>query len=359
MYYLQYLNWLYVGLWIAGFLVISGGLFYLNKTRSRWRKWLNPILVVILIRLIFFYNIGSWAFYYTVLDASDVGFRQIAAINYKIKRFLVFPEEETKYLAVGSSQTGAVYGRYSKKAKNFMTFYMPGMGAPDMYLYRNEIADLKPEHILLYLCEFDLARQVDLNLAKISPDQGFHLFFLYKDLKKIAEKYDSEQALKELLVGEVLIEYKYAYIFKGLTNKAFTVFKKKKKNSAEDNNPLKLNTDLQDHIKGLKAKLNQDDIALNIEFLKRFLSFCRQRNIKVTIIEGQYHPEAYDSHTLGLNRIVKKELASVSQQYSNVTFIPREDLIIFTADDYVDAYHVTGPNRDLFLEDVLSRTGMQ
>ncbi len=323
---------------------------WLGKSQFKWSPFLKPILIIILIRLILFDNIISWICYHTLLTPSDIGFRQRDTITQEFKKFLKYPASESKYLAIGSSQTGAVYGEYSKLHKDFRKIEMSGLGPLDMYLYRNYFAGYKPKYILLYLSEFDLARLPDLNLAKISASQKFSLFEIFNDLHEISIKYNTGIALKEMIAGEFFPEYKYSFIFKGLVNKLFS---KDKEFESQRTEAMIEGEHLNKRINDFNAKLNKEEIDVNIKFLKKFLDFCAGKKIFVVIVEGQYHPLLYNEKTLMLNKIVHDKLKEIADNYSCVKFIPRAQTIEFTKDDYRDLYHVTGQKRNDFAGQII------
>jgi hypothetical protein len=351
--YIPYINWVCVIYWIIGFILILSAWVYLNKSQHKWRKHIIPVLIVILVRMILFDNIASWAFYYKFLSQSDIGFRHHDLINHEIKRFLIKPPEESKYLAVGTSQTGAIYGGYSKKHKDFNKIEMAGLGPLDMYLYRNYIASYKPEYILLYLSEFDLARKPDLNLAKISPNQGFKLIKLWPDLIDIANKYNNHLALKEMILGEFFPEYKYGFIFKGIINKLFHIRPRQDKKVLSKSEKEK---ELFEHVSKFKKKLNENEIGINFKLLKEFLNYYTKRNIKIVIVEGQYNPLAYDERTLELNKITNRELTNIANSDLNITFIPRAKSVQFNQEDYCDAYHVSNEDKKKIFVDKTLKT---
>ena len=351
--YIKFVNWPYLLVWSAAVLVIILLIIwlYLNRSKIKLAKYLVPLLIIILMRLILFHNIISWTLYYQSLSWKDVGFRQRAMLQHEIKRFLIKPKKASKFLAVGTSQTGAVYGDYSKENSNFTKIEMPGMGPLDMYLYREYILSYNPDYILLYLSEFDMARVPDLNLAKISPNQDVHLLEIFNELHAISKKYNSETAFKELIIGEFLPEYKYSFIFKALQKKIFP--------GSGNTLPIFQETDteelLKQHINGLVAKLNEEEIEINFKFLNKFITYCSTKNTPIIIIEGQYNPLAYNEKTLRLNKIVRNKFKNISISRKNVEFIPRSETIQFNIDDYGDAYHVKGPKRMIFAEQIIKK----
>lgn len=334
--YIHYINFPAMLLWAACLIALVLAVRApMRGAQLKGLRFIKPFLVILLVRLILFDNMASWGCYFKILSPADIGWRQKDVIIHEVKRSFKWPAQEIKYLAVGSSQTGAVYKRYADKNSDFRTFVLAGLGPMDMYLYRDYIARYSPEYILLYLSEFDIAREPDLNLAKIAPYQKQALIQLFPDLRAIARKYNKGMALQEMIVGEFLPEYKYSFIFKGMTYKLFQ--KKAPLYERGDKEPEGI---LQRHLWNLQTNLDEGAIPLNMKFLKRFLSFCEKNDFKVVIVEGQYNPLGYYERNLELNEYVREEVISVVKSYKNVQFLPRTSLPSLAPEDYEDAYHI-------------------
>lgn len=320
-----------------------------NKIRPRWHHAANCIVAVLIIRLFLFDNIFSWYGYQRYLSADDVGWRQKSVIGYEYQKF-VKKSEYTKFLAVGSSQTGAVYGPYASRHGSPKLFSLAGMSPLDLILYRKYIKSFGPDYILLYLSEFDLARNPSLDAAKIAPSQGLYLINLYPLLREVAEHSQSYTALKEMLVGEFLPEYKYAFIFSGIRDK---ILGKNQALAMPIWTEIPDDLSLQYHLQNMATNTSMEVIDVNNRILTHFLSYCRDESLKVIIVEGQYHPLGYTDKSLALHQVVHQNLLNIDNEFNNVTFIPRTEVMNFTEADYKDGYHVKPLPAYQFVENLM------
>jgi len=292
------------------------GLVY--RFKPRWKYLAYAVLTVFLVRIVLFGQYLSWEFYKDHLSVDDLGWRQQGMLPAEYNKFFK-NSHEIKYLAVGSSQTFAVYSDYSNKHNNLTVFNLAGMTPLEYYLYRDYIAAKDAEYILLYVSEFDLAKDPNLNSAKNGPPQGVALLEILPTLSRIANDTVSENALKEMVAGKFFPEYKYSFIFKGFLNKLT------KKNEAlrvqslyEQFSPDE--AQMEENAKDLTGEMDARWIKYNDYFLRKFLVFCAERSFKVIIVEGQYNPVAYTEKAAVLNRAAREELETIAGEFEHVRF---------------------------------------
>lgn len=231
------------------------------------------------------------------------------------------------------------------------------MSPLDLTLYRVYIKSFGPEYILLYLSEFDLARNHNLQAAKIAPNQGLHLISLYPLLREVAEHSQSHMAIKEMIVGEFLPEYKYAFVFGGILDKFLG---KSQALAVPSWTKMPDDVSLKIHLNNIEKNTNREVIDLNNRILEKFLSYCRDEALKVIIVEGQYNPLAYTEKTLDLNKVVRQNLLNIDHAFENVTFISRTEVMKFHEEDYRDGYHVYAKPAEKFVEHLMgSIDGME
>jgi hypothetical protein len=305
--------------------------------KPRWRHIVYAVLIVVLMRIVLFDQFISWGFYKDHVSVEDVGWRPQSGIYIEYYKF--FKQKPVRYLAVGSSQTTAIYKEYSKDHNDLTVFGLAGMAPLDFYLYRHDIAARKPQTILLYLSEFDLAKEPRLDAAKDAPAQGLIFLELFPVLYDIARKAHSEISLKEMVAGQLLPEYRYAFLFKGLRDQWM------KKNQALQTPSLydQLKPDalqLQLHATSVIGDMEERWIPYNRLFLMKFLTYCRAQGFKVIIVEGHYNPVAFNEKSLRLHEQVHQLLEEVVRSFDNVRFVPRSAIAQFTQDDYSDVMHV-------------------
>lgn len=149
--------------------------------------------------------------------------------------------------------------------------------------------------------------------------------------------------LVHIIMAEILPEYKYSFIFRGLAKKVW----EPKLANANTNSPVPVkdqsirNAEIMKSIDQLNSAFQDVAVQFNIECLKEFVAFCKHQNIKVIIIEGQYHPMAYTQKALKYNAQVNEMLFALPQEYGNVRFIPRTLCYQFNFREYMDISHVT------------------
>jgi hypothetical protein len=307
--------------------------------RKILKTWRNPLLVILCLftfRLFFIYNPFCWIVYDNLLDAKDVGWRQRDIIRYEYEKYLT--RNKVKYLAVGTSQTGAIYGTLANESSKLGKFSLAGMSPLDFVLYREHIFNFNPDYVLLYVSEFDIARFPNYSIAKIGPAQKHYFPRLVWRFLTLTPKYVYKKFIGETSVGEIFPEYKYGFVFRGLINK---LFKKGEALQKKDITQISEKEYLKIHLQNLEKNLTDKGIEFNTAFLEEFISMCDKRNINVVLVEGQYNPLGYSEKNLHLNSIVRKKLLKLSDQYKNTIFISRDKVFEFKQEDYKDGYHVT------------------
>lgn len=335
-------------LYIVTELVVLAVVYKLSKRLTqRWQTAINLGIIILIIRIVLFQNPIAWYVYHHTLDPEVIGWRQSSVLYDEFAQYK--KHDNVKYLAVGSSQTGAVYHFSSDTLSDFRVKSLAGLGPVDLYLYRHNILNYHPEHILLYLSDFDMGRPPSLETVKLAPAQGLHFPVVYSDLNMYFSGEEFSRTMKEVLVGELFPEYKYSFIFKGYVDQLFgrnKVFPTPAATMTEEK--------YQEYqFEQLKNVINEDNIDTNLYYLNKFISFFEQRGISVIIIEGQYHPNAYTEKNLAVRKEVRNKLEKLEVSYSNVNFITDSEIMLFKTSDYRDAYHVNPEAGKRFMQRVV------
>lgn len=326
---------------------------FLWRFKPRWRNAGYAVVIIVLVRMAIFDNPYIWGHHFTKLNTDDVGWRQQSALGVEYYKFFKINEPK-KYLAVGSSQSYAIYTPYSKEHNHLIVFNLSGMTPLDMFFYRHYIVERKPEYILLFLSEFDLAKIPNLDAVKIGPNQNLGLIKELPVLLEILKLAPPSIALYEIIIGEFLPEYKFSFIFRGYLDK-WTEKRQalKIKSKLDDLSPTK--QQVTDAINDLVHELDSKWIPFNTYFLEKFLGFCQKHDIKIVISEGQYNPLAYTERTLGLNEMARKELEQLDKKFKTVTFLPRPQTPRFMTEDYQDSVHVKPENGIRYAQDLIKK----
>lgn len=301
-----------------------------------WRGVVRFVILLLALRVLLFRNPVSWHLYETVLQPIEVGWRQASVIRKERDRYLA-RAPGIRYLAVGSSQTDALYSAYAKQHDDFATFTMAAMAPLDFVLYRDYIARYRPRCILLYLSDFDIARQQPPESVAMAPRQGLHLIGLWAKIRSLSEG-DYDRALTEMLVGELSPEFKYGFLFRALTEKTFLRIARSL-GRADKKPPVR--STLQQRIQWLQDSISAEYTPFNMTFLCQFLAHARSYGAQVVIVEGQYNPAASNATTLLVSERVRSDLQELATAFEHVQFLPRTAIYQFSEEDYQDLSHVT------------------
>jgi len=306
----------------------------LRAGRTSTAHTLLFLLVFFILRFMLLDNPIAWNLYQRSLTHKDVGYREMNVIDLRAASFRdTFIKAGPDYLAVGSSQVGAIFSHWTGQKESVQVFSLAGMKPPDFFLYRYEIAAKRPRNLLLYLSELDMAQIPQSSVFQLSPPQGAGIVSALNTLRRAPLLKNRTETMASMVVKELLPEYYYAFVFRGMLKKALKpdISIKAEADSSEE---------LQKSIEKFKAKLGREAIEANIFFLEEFIKFCEKRNLPVIIVEGHYNPLAVGDKTTELNSLVMARLRALTAQYSMVRIIPRSMQHQFSVADYRDITHV-------------------
>lgn len=335
--------------------MISRSLFHPIATRI-----LLIALILLLFRSFLFYNATIWNFYATALspnDLGDTGWREYEFIREECRN-QNFPRDFARgieFLAVGSSQTAAIYAKYSKTNPDRLALLsMAGVGPIEFLLLRNWIRNFNPHFVLLYLSEFDIANtyfKPYLSNFRLAPNQGMYLLHLYPYFKQHSIWHFN--SFLHVVMYEFFPEIKYNFVFKAFLDKLTG-----KKNSHAANMAANVATLTKEQLTAWQLEmldyLKSDVVPFHIALLEEFLQWCVDEKIKVIIVEGQYRIDGKARVPKELKKQVLQRLTRLDQYGDNVTLITRSQLHEFTFDEYTDVYHVTPEAGFLFSTKLVS-----
>lgn len=324
-------------------LVFSAALVLLK--RGVVRRIAAITLLLALTRLALFYNPYAWRFYSTSLDKVDVGQRQANVLRFERKRLLNC--RDVQLLALGSSQTDAVYSHSASRRTDLAVLTLSGMGPVDFLLYKDYILRCKPEALLLYLSEFDVARPPKWTAVKLAPNQGFNWFEILPLLRSYTD-FDAGE-VREALLGNLLLEYKYAWVFKSLREKWFQSWSgfdnHAKTPAGEDRTAVQL---------ARLERLDGAPIDTNLKVVRHFVDSMVDHGIPVFIVEGQYNPKAYSPKNIQLNARVAADLEKMAADRDDLYFIARQEVGELPESAYRDGYHVRKERAYAYADRILS-----
>jgi len=329
--------------------IVGLGWYLLKRYRPRWAGLAAAVLVVIAARFLLFGNPWAWMFYERQLAPDYLDWRQINIVEHEKNRFLD-PPGDLEYLAVGSSQIKSLFALYAERHEDLALCWLPALRPVDYILIQDYIKRLEPGTVLLHLSELDMARRQNLSASTLAPSQGFRSFQIYPQLAEFLDGEENRFAVRDLLVGELLPEYKYRFLFRRMLDKLIggessESIRRRRAGDQTIEIAVKIDEFRRNHC--------QEGIESNILFLIDFLELCRQEEMEVVIVEGQYNPLARTDRLQSLNRIVLERLNSIADRFDHVTFIPKSRTILFGKDDYIDVSHVRKRAGDLYAESLL------
>lgn len=325
---------------------------------SPWREAARFLVLVLALRFALLDNPVAWDGYAARLEAAQAGRRQIRtaleeSAHYRWRR------RGIQYLAVGSSQTGSIYRNYRDSHEDLEILTLAGMKPLDFVLYREYVASHRPEHVFLYLSEFDVAREPAFDASKMGPRQGLYGLWLWPWLQRLPRCAGSGRYLADALVGEWLPEYKYGFVFRAL-------FPGSRSGAAADSeagepaspqdasaSARKLRDLMIERL--IHNRWSEDGIRYHLPLVEQFCRYCARRGIRVIIVEGHYHPAAYTARNRHWNRRVRAELSALAGRLPGVTYVPRSELPELTEADFVDGYHVSTGAGDRLAAAVVER----
>jgi hypothetical protein len=290
-----------------------------------------------LLRSILFINPAAWLLYYKTLTGADVGFRQSSVIAFELREYFK-PKEKIKYLAFGSSQTGAIWGETARYRDDLFKVELAGVNPVEYYLYRKAISRLRPEVVFLQLSLFDMGRKLPYETLRYAPN-GPENFMYLASLYLLDTNEDLNNALKEYLVSNFFLEYKFSFLFRGYLNNYLnnpeSIMTQRKQFISQSKEEKTLN-----QVEALKSQFSLENLYIYLFAIERFINYCADQGIKVVIAQGQFNPLAYSNENLEMEAVIKESLIRVSEKYKNAKYLKVEDVLQFTASDYNDGYHV-------------------
>ena len=314
------------------------------RRQGAWRSGWLAIAGLLTLRVVLLGNPLSWQVYAQILDEDTLGWRHYALILVERDRYLS-PAPGLRYLAVGSSQTDAVYGRFAQEYGGVEEFIVAGMMPMDFVLFADEIELRRPQTVLLYLSDFDVAKRPSAEQMVLSPRQGTDLVRILGHLRGYPRGGGLYRATLSLALGDVLPEYKYRFVLRGTLDRYLRRVAARAGAAQPEGDEEYTREEL---IERLRGQLNGDYIGFNLGWLEDFLRRMRAHGIAVVIVEGQYNPLVTDARTAEINADVRERLEQLADDFDGVRYLPAGSVERFTAADYMDLTHVTPAAGDRF-----------
>jgi hypothetical protein len=330
---------LQVALLIGGFLAIRR----LKITLVRVGAFV--VLTTLALHLALFGNpVAFGAYYFVLRDHADWRQSDIMAERFKS---MMPTGNGVEWLAVGSSQTYAIYGDMAKSRDDLEVFSLAGMTPMDMVLYQDRILRLKPRHVLLYVSEFDLAAELRPEWARLAPLSVLRIRSVTDQLMASVPRDSFPNLSRDLLIGDLLPVYRYNFIFRGMLSRvaeAIGIPGFHSQRQADD----------QGDYAALQAR-GQQSMESMAKLLEGFIETLQKTGTKVLIVEGQYNPHGETPGLLRQHAGFVTWLADLQQRNPELLTIRRKELPEMGADDFGDAYHLSKKSAFRLAEIILQK----
>jgi len=344
-------------------LIVAGLFVYHLKGRLQpsLRRLLFGVLAILALRILVFGNPLLWKALSRELTADDVGWRQRDVLRLEAEKFRRrLGQESVAVLAVGSSQTQALYGNDIARELGISVFSAAGLGPLDFWLYRDQIAALRPRVILLYLSEFDLARKPSLETLVLGPPQGASWPTLLGWLRPQVFEGDFLANVGTSAVSEAVTEYRCSFAFKGILDKwtGYQAAAGRGKGTERANS---------EQLAALDRNIGPQGMDEQCAILRGFLHYLEDRTgACVVVVQGQVRPDAYSEKRVKLRREADRRVQQILASFPNSVYWHDEPSLAFRNSEFLDIYHVRPEAGLRFtrrvaarLQPIVSRRGME
>lgn len=307
-----------------------------SRSKSLWAPLLLTCALLATTRYAVFspFAMRGWA---RVLEPRELGFRQHDVVRQAAILGRSAPEH-TRWLAMGSSQAARLWTRPAVERDDVARFTMSGMSPFDLWLHRQVLDHWRPETVLLYLSGFDLARPPALCTMPLAPPQRSGWPLLLRTLR-LADAWPEARrtAVRDLAIGEVLPEYRWRFLPRGLVQAGVDrVLLTRAECEPPPRPPMRDRVALV-RDEGLTASAMDFHFAL----LELFLDETRARGMDVVIVEGQVYPGAYVGASQQVNDAVIQRLSALADRRDDVRFVRSDTLPPVQEADFEDGLHLS------------------
>jgi len=318
-------------------LVVAGValLYYARRNKSAYRVGLITCGWVLILRAALFHTPITWYAFFMMYTSEEIGFRERNMLQANIEKYFR-RSDSTQYLVIGSSQS-RMFKDVATENRDFSVYSFAGLQPIEYPLWVSLVESRKPRNVILYISEFDLARESTPAALYLDPLPIERVTWLYDNLSAQHGSAVALATVKRMAVGALIPEYRFGYLFRAQTNRWFG------SPSANANQAPRLTPEqwAQEQAVGLRSRLYDKYIDVNASLLEQFVADCVANGSKVYILEGQYHPVAYDENLRQLRRKSHSVLSAMAARNRNVEFIPIEAQPALASGDYVDGYHLS------------------
>jgi len=368
---------------------------------NKLKVFFYTISCLLIIKSLLFLSSNSWDYHLNLIDELELRGREKQTISLLSKSKK--KNNKVKYLPFGNSQIGFLFNkRMISDRSDYEAVSIPGLRLIEYNYFVDDLIKLNPEVVILYLSDKTIAANPDVYPLGVRPVNLSQLWQSYFKLKvsSITPKFSD---YIEISLGELIYPFKYGFLFKSYRDhyflkmgsreflnfseesdnddmdgtlsfnhhsdkghevllSQFTKARKisnagqikssipiaqnneqKKKPEAINGRKNKKNNNYDKKLRFLiKRKLNEfneTNVDFNMEELKLFADKISANGIKLVIIEGHYHPDAYNTRA-ELTELVSSRLEEFARVRNDVAYIPRSDLPSLMKNHYKDETHL-------------------
>ncbi|MFC3126119.1 hypothetical protein ACFOD4_13710 [Pseudoroseomonas globiformis] len=314
-------------------LVAIGLGFWLVRRRLHglWRTSAFALLGLLALRVALFGNPVAWGAYYVALQG-HADWRQTDVIAERF-RSLMPARPGAEFLAIGSSQTFAIYREITRGRDDLQLFSLAGMTPMDMMLYRDRILALRPQHVLLYISEFDLAAELRPEWARLAPVPLLRIPDQVAALRAALPSDALPDLQRDLVLGALLPEYRYNFVFRDILSRSASLA------GLPGFRPQRGADDAVNYA-ALTARATQPMEGMS-RLLEAFIGSLREAGIGTVLVEGQYNPHGETPGLLQQHRAFGAYLSALQQRHPDLLILRRDELPLLSSGDFDDAYHLS------------------
>lgn len=259
-----------------------------------------------------------------------------------------------KQLAFGNSQIRSVFKTYRNTPESeFAWTYIAAFRLCALPYYTEYLIKAQPESVVLYMTDRDFNHSTVFHSLLHQPISEVRYLQQLKNILPLTEHSRSE--LATIFFGELFFPLKFSYQLKHLVEDHFfekNIIRSLSGKHVKSDFHQRENKDIYEGldkvtINGIKSLLNlrdmdkhQERFNYNYSLFIEFIETMIENNIKVIIIEGQYHPVAYN-HKKFRKQDPHAILNAIADQYEEVIVLPIENQLMLREDEYVDHVHFT------------------
>lgn len=317
----------------------------------RWRHFSMAVMAVFIIRLALFDNPLAWRGYKRVVPSDSLSYLTAKRALDRFRNLELLPRR-LDYLIVGSSLPLTALEAFKEMVPNSEYLHVYGMRVMEYVFCEKEVESFKPSRVLLYATIYDLGH--------VTGPEKYQTFYSLEDLMpwffKAQSKRLPREARPELYLGKILAgclfpEYRYSSFFREAVERFLGRPAQSLARGKTPEEVLKIRSDRQI---GNVRSLSGASVDINLFFLEEFLRFCREKHIKVIILEGRINPLAETPKSRELSLVAVQKLKQMADKYNHVRFVMASELVRLEAEDFKDMIHVKPESSVKYSQSVLT-----